>query len=74
MNNETRRLNAFPVFVRVEGEKVVIVGGGDEALAKARLLGQSSAHLRVVAEEVSADFAGWIEANGVEHVCAAYAR
>ena len=29
--------------MRVEGEIVVIVGGGEEALAKARLIGQSSA-------------------------------
>ena len=36
----TTKLNAFPVFVRVEGRVVIIVGGGDEALAKARLLGQ----------------------------------
>ena len=46
MPQPTAKLNAFPVFMRVEGEAVVIVGGGEEALAKARLLGQSSAVLR----------------------------
>ena len=53
MTKDTARLNAFPVFMRVEGEAVVIVGDGDEALAKARLLGQSSARLRIVSEAPS---------------------
>ena len=44
MTQDTPKLNAFPIFMRVEGEAVVIVGDGEEALAKARLLGQSSAH------------------------------
>lgn len=68
------KLNAFPVFMRVEGETVVIVGDGDEALAKARLLGQSSGHLRIVAPEASADLLGWIAANAAVHVPRAYAR
>ena len=50
----TAKLNAFPVFVRVEGRVVVIVGGGDEALAKARLLGQSSAAITIVAIDADA--------------------
>ncbi|MEP4423594.1 MAG: NAD(P)-dependent oxidoreductase, partial [Nitratireductor sp.] len=33
-------LNAFPVFMRVKDRTVVIVGGGEEALAKARLIAQ----------------------------------
>lgn len=61
------KLNAFPVFIRVEGEVVVIVGGGDEALAKARLIGQSSARLRIVANETEPAFAEWIRANQAEH-------
>ena len=54
MTKDTPRLNAFPVFMRVEGEAVVIVGDGDEALAKARLLSQSSARLRIVAADAGA--------------------
>lgn len=67
------KLTAFPVFVRLEGEAVVIVGEGEEALAKARLLGQSSARLRIIAPEASADLLGWIAANGAAHVARAYA-
>ena len=72
MTKDTARLNAFPVFMRVEGEAVVIVGNGEEALAKARLLGQSSARLRVVSEAPEAELHSWISANGAEHIAAAY--
>jgi len=66
------KLNAFPVFLRVEERVVTIVGGGEEAFAKARLLAQSSARLVVVSEHLDAGFAAWIAANGVTHVDAAY--
>lgn len=67
------KLNAFPIFLRVEGKAVVIVGDGEEALAKARLLGQSSAELRIVAEYPSDALLDWIEANRATHIHAAYA-
>lgn len=72
MTKDPSRLNAFPVFLRVEGEAVVIVGNGEEALAKARLLGQSSATLRIVSPEPEAGLHAWIAAHGAEHVEAAY--
>jgi uroporphyrin-III C-methyltransferase / precorrin-2 dehydrogenase / sirohydrochlorin ferrochelatase len=46
----------------------VIVGGGEEAFAKARLLAQSSASLTVVATQIETAFAAWIEENGIEHL------
>jgi uroporphyrin-III C-methyltransferase/precorrin-2 dehydrogenase/sirohydrochlorin ferrochelatase len=58
--------------MRVEGEAVLIVGNGDEALAKARLLGQSSARLRIVADVPDAGLLAWIVSSGAEHVEAAY--
>lgn len=67
------KLNAFPVFFRVERSLVVIVGGGDEALAKARLLGQSSARIRIVAEHPEAALADWVSSGGGELVRAPYA-
>lgn len=67
------RLGAFPVFMRVEGRTVVIVGDGDEALAKARLLGQSAAAIRIVAEEADATLVQWAAANGAELIRGAWA-
>ena len=50
------RLNTFPVSFKVEGRRIVIVGGGDEALAKARLAVKTAAEVVVVAARIEADF------------------
>lgn len=72
MSQPSTKLNAFPVFVWVEGRGVVVVGNGEEALAKARLLGQSSARLVIVAENPEAELLRWIAENDAELVEAAY--
>ena len=66
MSQSPAKLNAFPIFMRVEGRRVVIVGNGDEALAKARLVGQSDARLVVVADGVEDRLRQWIAENGAE--------
>ena len=73
MTSETTKLNAFPVFMRVENALVVVVGKGDEALAKARLLSQSSASLKIVADAPEAALASWISSHSATHVAEAYA-
>src|SRR5690606_28326663 len=50
------RLATFPVSYKVEGRRLVIVGGGDEALAKARLAVKTTAEVVVVASRVEASF------------------
>lgn len=72
MPQPSTKLNAFPVFLRVEGRSVVVVGNGDEALAKARLLGQSSARLIVVADAAEPALRRWLAENEAELVEAAY--
>ena len=72
MSPANAKLNAFPVFVRVEGEAVAIVGNGEEALAKARLLAQSSAVLRIVAENAEAELLAFISSVGAIHIDAPY--
>ncbi len=72
MTQDPSKLNAFPVFVRVEGRVVVIVGNGDEALAKARLIAQSSAAIRVVADQPDHALAAWMAANDATQVAAPY--
>jgi uroporphyrin-III C-methyltransferase/precorrin-2 dehydrogenase/sirohydrochlorin ferrochelatase len=66
------RLNAFPIFAKLEGRLVAIVGEGEEALAKARLMAQSSAHLRIVATEPEPALRAWAASNGVEIIREAY--
>ncbi|WP_292714790.1 siroheme synthase CysG, partial [Mesorhizobium sp.] len=73
MPQATPKLNAFPVFMRIEGEAVAIVGGGEEALAKARLIGQSSAVLRIVSDAAEPELLAFIATNGAAiHIAAAY--
>lgn len=66
------RLNAFPVFMKVEKRTVVIVGSGDEALAKARLIGQSTAAIRIVAEAPEAELAAFAAEIGADLVVQTY--
>ena len=48
---------AFPLFLRLEGRRVLVVGGGQVALEKALALRAAGASLFVVAPEVHADLA-----------------
>lgn len=72
MSPANAKLNAFPVFIRVDGEAVAIVGNGEEALAKARLLAQSSATLRIIADNADAELLDFIASSGAIHIEAAY--
>jgi len=47
---------AFPLFLRLEGRRVLVVGGGKVAFEKAEALGAAGARVRVVAPEVHPDF------------------
>ncbi|MHA1188954.1 MAG: siroheme synthase CysG [Alphaproteobacteria bacterium] len=48
-----RKLDIFPAFVRVAGRPVVVVGNGEEAVAKARLIGETAARLIVISANPS---------------------
>lgn len=49
-------LTTFPVSVKVEGKRIVIVGGGLEALNKARLAIKTTAFVVIVSRTVTEDF------------------
>ena len=49
---------AYPIALDLSGRRAVVVGGGEVALRKARALADAGAHVRVVAPEVTAGFAG----------------
>lgn len=61
-------LSVFPAFFRIRNEVVVVVGDGEEALNKARLLGQTSALIRVVSPNPEPVLAKYIAGQGLEHV------
>lgn len=53
-------MRAFPLFVRLEKRPVLLVGGGEMAAAKLRLLLSARAAVTLVAPEVSQEIAGII--------------
>jgi len=50
-------LNTFPVSYKVEGKRIVIVGGGEEALNKARLAIKTTASVVIISATPHAAFA-----------------
>lgn len=51
-------LNTFPVSYKVQGKRIVIVGGGEEALNKARLAVKTTASVVIISQKFTADFKG----------------
>ena len=45
----------FPIFLAVEGRRIVVSGGGEAALAKLRLILKTEAHLTVIAPDPIAE-------------------
>lgn len=66
------KLNTFPVFMRVKDRTVVIVGGGEEALAKARLVAQCDTAIRIVADAPVPVLAAFAAEQGAELLRAPY--
>ncbi|MEZ5775013.1 MAG: siroheme synthase CysG [Hyphomicrobiaceae bacterium] len=56
----------FPLFLDVASERVVLVGEGEKALQKLRLLVRTTARIRLVAARPSRDLADLAAAHGVE--------
>ena len=62
------RLSVFPAFHKVAGRVVVVVGDGAESAAKVRLLQETEAAIRLVAEAPAGELIDLIGRGGVEHV------
>lgn len=59
-------MNYFPGFLDLKGRAVLVVGGGDIALRKARLLHGAGAIVSVVAPETSPAFASFIARHALD--------
>ena len=73
MPHHDDQLSTFPAFFRVEAKDVVVVGNGDEALAKVRLLLNTRARITLVADAPEAALVALAAQNGVRHLQAAFA-
>ncbi|WP_222611789.1 siroheme synthase CysG [Shimia ponticola] len=59
-------MKAFPMFIRTTGRKVVIVGGGEQAAQKARLLLKTDAKLILVAKTLEDELQGLVDSGRAE--------
>ncbi len=55
----------FPIFLALEGRRVVLSGGGDAALAKLRLLLKTQAKLTVYAASPAAEIVAWAKSGAL---------
>ncbi len=62
----------LPLFHNLRGARVLVVGGGEIALRKSRLLADSGAVLRVVAPEIGAEVRELIERSCGEQILRGY--
>ena len=56
-------MKSFPMFIRTTGRRVVIVGGGEQAAQKARLLLKTDAELVLVAPALDAELADLVDSG-----------
>ncbi|VVP29914.1 siroheme synthase CysG [Pseudomonas fluorescens] len=67
-------MNYLPLFHNLRGSRVLVVGGGEIALRKSRLLADAGALLRVVAPEIEAQLRELVTASGGECLVRGYAE
>ncbi|MEP2641642.1 siroheme synthase CysG [Roseobacter sp.] len=56
-------MDHFPIFLRVEGRRIVLSGGGEAALAKLRLLFKTTGHITVFASDPAPEIIAWAADN-----------
>jgi uroporphyrin-III C-methyltransferase/precorrin-2 dehydrogenase/sirohydrochlorin ferrochelatase len=52
-------LNTFPLSYKVQGMRIVIIGGGEEALNKVRLVTKTTATVVIISQHIEIDFSAF---------------
>ena len=52
-------LNTFPLSYKVQGQRIVIIGGGEEALNKVRLVTKTTATVVIISQHIEIDFSAF---------------
>ncbi|MEM9044116.1 MAG: NAD(P)-dependent oxidoreductase [Pseudomonadota bacterium] len=61
----------FPLFLNTVDETIIVVGGGEAAAQKCRLVSRSQARLRIMAVKLNDELAALVSSNRAEHIKAA---
>lgn len=55
----------FPIFINLDGRRVVVSGAGETAVAKLRLLLKTKAHINVIGENPPDQIVTWVHENRI---------
>ncbi|HVT36770.1 MAG TPA: bifunctional precorrin-2 dehydrogenase/sirohydrochlorin ferrochelatase, partial [Nevskiaceae bacterium] len=72
-NSVSSRWPYFPLFLKLQGQRVLLVGAGTVAARKLELLLRAGASVEIVAPDVSADVRALREHSGMRVVAAQFA-
>ncbi|KRA45538.1 siroheme synthase CysG [Devosia sp. Root635] len=53
------QLNTFPLSYKVQGQRIVVLGGAEEALNKVRLVTKTTASVVIISRHIEADFSAF---------------
>ena len=67
-------MDYLPLFHNLRGSRVLVVGGGEIALRKSRLLAEAGALLRVVAPQIETQLRELVVGSGGECLVRGYAE
>src|SRR6202166_2525074 len=59
-------MSLFPIFVKLQGRLVVVVGGGTIAVGKIPSLLQAQARVRVIAPQINSQVSAWIDSAEID--------
>jgi len=61
-------MDFFPIFMKLQGRRCVVIGGGEVALRKVAMLLKAEALVTVVAPELDATLTEWRDAGKITHL------
>src|SRR6202163_1325819 len=61
-----KTMSLFPIFVKLHGRPVVVVGGGNIAAGKIPGLLQAQARVRVIAPQINSQISAWVDTGEIQ--------
>ncbi|MCY4179015.1 MAG: uroporphyrinogen-III C-methyltransferase, partial [Litoreibacter sp.] len=59
-------MKTFPMFLTMTGRRVIIVGGGEQAAQKCRLILKTEARIEILAHALDAELRGLLEQDEID--------